>query len=129
MPGGRGPADATVPGGGLAHYALLRLKSATEFERVRRDGRSHAHPLVVLVARQRGPAELQLPGLNRAAGPQPDGRARFGFVAGKSVGPAVDRNRAKRLLREAARSCEPAVAPGWDLLLIGRKPLAGARQP
>jgi len=58
-----------------------------------------------------------------------DERPRFGFVAGKGVGPAVDRNRAKRLLREAARNCEPALAPGWDLLLIGRKPLAGARQP
>lgn len=129
MPGGHGPADAILPGGGLAHYALLRLKSADEFERVRRDGRSHAHPLVVLVARQRGPAELQQPGPNRAAGPAPDLRPRFGFVAGKGVGQAVDRNRAKRLLREAARDCEPAVAPGWDLLLIGRKPLAAARQP
>ncbi len=129
MPDGRSPADAIWPGGGLAHDALLRLKSADEFERVRRDGRSHAHPLVVLVTRQRGPAELKRPGRNRAEGPAADERPRFGFVAGKGVGPAVDRNRAKRLLREAARSCEPALAPGWDLLLIGRKPLAGARQP
>jgi len=128
VPGGHGPADAILPGGGLAHYALLRLKHADEFERVRRDGRSHAHPLVVLVARQRGPAELQQPGRNRAEGPQPERRPRFGFVAGKGVGGAVDRNRAKRLLREAARACEPAVAPGWDLLLIGRRPLVAARQ-
>lgn len=54
-------------------------------------------------------------------------RPRFGFVAGKAVGGAVQRNRAKRLLREAARACEPQVAPGWDLLLIARAPLAGSR--
>ena len=96
---------------------------------MRRDGRSHAHPLVVLVARQRQPAELQRPGPNRQAGPVADDRPRFGFVAGKGVGLAVDRNRAKRLLREAARGCEAAVAPSWDLLLIARKPLPEASQP
>jgi ribonuclease P protein component len=100
---------------------LLRLKSATDIERVRRDGRSHAHPLVVLVACRREPAELPA-----VPGGAPSARPRFGFVAGRAVGGAVDRNRAKRLLREAARSCEPAVAPGWDLLLIARAPLAAA---
>ena len=111
-----------------AHNALLRLKSAIEFERVRRDGRSHAHPLVVLVARRRAPAEVQLPGRNRLEGPQPDERPRFGFVAGKGAGSAVDRNRAKRRLREAARRCQAAIGPGWDLILIARRPLAGAPQ-
>jgi ribonuclease P protein component len=45
-------------------------------------------------------------------------------MAGKSVGTAVARNRAKRLLREAARLSAPEVAPGWDLVLIARAPLA-----
>jgi ribonuclease P protein component len=103
---------------------LLRLKSATDIERVRRDGRSHAHPLVVLVARRRDPVELPA-----APGSAPSARPRFAFVAGRGVGKAVDRNRAKRLLREAARHCEPAVAPGWDLLLIARAPLAEAGLP
>ena len=129
MPGGRSPADAIKPGGGLAHDALLRLKSADEFERVRRDGQSHAHPLVVLVARQRGPGELQRPGLSRVAGPTADERPRLGFVAGKGVGGAVARNRAKRLLREASRGCEAVVAPGWDLLLIARRRLPEAELP
>jgi ribonuclease P protein component len=108
---------------------VLRLKQPGEFERVRRDGQSHAHPLLILIARQRGPAELQQPGATRASGPVTDERPRFGFVAGKGVGGAVERNRAKRLLREAAHSCGPAVGPGWDLVLIGRKKLASARQP
>ena len=118
-----------MPGGGLAQNALLRLKSAGEFERVRRDGRSHAHPLVVLIARQRAAGEVQAPGANRAAGPAADERPRFGFVAGKGVGGAVARNRAKRLLREASRSCEAVVSPGWDLMLIARKPLPSATLP
>jgi len=121
--------DAIWPGGGLAQNALLRLKSADEFERVRRDGRSHAHPLVVLITRQRPPGECQTPGPNRAAGPIADDRPRFGFVAGKGVGGAVERNRAKRLLREASRGCAAVVLPGWDLLLIARKPLPAASLP
>ncbi len=96
---------------------MLGLKSATDFERVRRDGRSHAHPLVVLIALRRAPNDPP-----QAAG------SRFGFVAGKGAGIAVARNRAKRLLREAARACAPEVGPGWDLVFIARKPLAAARQ-
>ena len=72
---------------------------------------------------------MQSPGRTRAAGPAPDDRPRFGVVAGKGVGPAVDRNRAKRLLREAARRCAVGVGSRWDVVLIARKPLAGAKQP
>ena len=106
-----------LAGRGIAVRAMLGLKSATDFERVRRDGRSHAHPLVVLIALRRTPTDsLQSNG------------TRFGFVAGKGAGIAVARNRAKRLLREAARACAPQVEPGWDLVFIARKPLAAARQ-
>ncbi|MCC7361147.1 MAG: ribonuclease P protein component [Anaerolineales bacterium] len=106
---------------------MLHLKSATDFERVRRDGRSHAHPLVVLIARPRGPAELPTRAPGRASLPEP--RPRFGIVAGRAVGTAVARNRAKRLLREAARAAAPSIAPGWDVLLIARRPLAQAKLP
>jgi ribonuclease P protein component len=37
------------------------------------------------------------------------------------VGGAVDRNRAKRRLREALRSCSPSVGDGWDVVLIARR--------
>jgi ribonuclease P protein component len=99
---------------------LVRLKSATDFERVRRDGRSHAHPLVVLIARKRAPGE---------AGPGGELPARVGFAAGKGLGGAVVRNRAKRLLREAVRRREPQLVAGWDLVFIARRPIVGARQP
>ena len=70
-----------------------------------------------------------MPGPSQAPGATPDRRPRFGFLAGKAVGSAVARNRAKRLLREAARGFEPEIGPDWDLLLIARRGLAAARQP
>ena len=93
---------------------MLRLKSPTDFERVRRGGQSHAHPLAVLIA------------CRQAAGQAEPGPSRWGFAARRSVGTAVSRNRAKRLLREAARARADATAPGWDLILIARPPLAEA---
>ncbi len=97
---------------------MLRLRSTAEFERVRRDGRSYAHPLLVLIAcRAAAPADQARPS------------TRYGFTAGRSVGSAVRRNRAKRLLREAARALAPQVAPGWDLVLIARAPIGGCKMP
>ena len=53
-------------------------------------------------------------------------RVRVGVTAGRSVGGAVQRNRAKRLLREAMRPLLPSVQPGWDVILIARQPLLSA---
>jgi ribonuclease P protein component len=50
-------------------------------------------------------------------------RVRVGVTAGRSVGGAVQRNRAKRLLREAMRPLLPDLLPGWDLILIARPAL------
>ena len=50
-------------------------------------------------------------------------RVRVGVTAGRSVGGAVQRNRAKRLLREAIRPLLPDLLPGWDLILIARPTL------
>jgi len=102
---------------------MLRLRSATDFERVRRDGRSHAHPLVVLLICQRTLVSVVGGAVSTVARVQVK-PSRFGFAAGKSVGTAVKRNRAKRLLREAVRAYLPEIAPGWDLVFIARRPLA-----
>jgi ribonuclease P protein component len=50
-------------------------------------------------------------------------------MAGKRIGSAVARNRAKRLLREAVRARYPQLAPGWDLIFIARAPLAKVKLP
>jgi len=92
----------------------FRLSRSEDFKRVRRTGKSYAHPLVVLVAQA-----------------NETGRLRIGIAAGKAVGGAVQRNRSKRLLREAMRTFIPSIstqqaqdtAPSWDLILIARPAL------
>jgi ribonuclease P protein component len=50
-----------------------------------------------------------------------DGAPRFGFTATKTIGNSVQRNRARRRLREAARLIGPRVArTGHDYVLIAR---------
>ena len=43
---------------------------------------------------------------------------RVGVAAGRTVGNAVKRNRAKRLLRAAMQTLLPTLAHGWDLVLF-----------
>ena len=84
----------------------FRLTSSTDFKRVRRFGKSYAHPLLVLVVH---PNELAV--------------TRFGIAAGRSLGGAVNRNRAKRRIRAALSPFLEEVSPGWDIILIARQPL------
>ncbi len=87
----------------------FRLTRSDEFMRVRRNGKSYAHPLLVLIARSN-----ELPHI------------RVGITAGRSVGSAVQRNRAKRLLREAMRPMLSVLASGWDLVLVARSGMVNA---
>lgn len=82
----------------------FRLTDNRQFQLVRKDGRSWIHRLVVL-------------------GALPNGLAitRFGFSTSRKLNRAVDRNRARRLLRESARSLQPRIAPGWDIVLVARE--------
>lgn len=86
-----------------------RLTNSSDFKRVRHTGQSFAHPFVLLIV-----SKNQLD------------HARFGFTAGKSVGNAVQRNRAKRRLREAFRLLLPRITPGWDVVAIARPAISGA---
>ena len=95
---------------GIPLKRRFRLTSNTDFERVRRFGKSYAHPFIVLVVL---PNEMD--------------QSRFGISAGRSIGNAVQRNRAKRILREAIRPLIPGIAAGWDLVILARKPMANAR--
>jgi ribonuclease P protein component len=56
------------------------------------------------------------------------GRAiRVAFVCGRRVGGAVVRNRARRLMKEAWRGLAPGVQGGFDIVLMARPEIAGAR--
>lgn len=88
----------------------FRLTRSEDFKRVRRTGKSYAHPLVVLVVQA----------CDMCA------NVRVGVTAGKTTGTAVHRNRAKRLLREAMRPYLNSFTAGLNLILIARPPLVTA---
>ncbi|MDO4155700.1 MAG: ribonuclease P protein component [Oscillospiraceae bacterium] len=48
------------------------------------------------------------------------GKHRLGITAGKRVGNAVHRNRAKRLIRQAYRELEDELPPYLDLVIVAR---------
>jgi ribonuclease P protein component len=50
--------------------------------------------------------------------------ARIGLAVGAGVGNAVKRNRARRLLREAARAT--CIKPGSDVVLVAKPSLVGS---
>lgn len=86
---------------------LLPLHGRKAFDQVFRRGRLYRHPLMVL---------------RLSANDLPC--CRLGLVAGKRLGKATVRNRAKRRLREALRRLP--LAPGWDLVFVLRPPAAQA---
>ena len=45
---------------------------------------------------------------------------RYGVVAGRKSGGSVQRNRLKRVTREALRELDPELRPGYDLVVIIR---------
>lgn len=58
--------------------------------------------------------------------PDEAAEVRFGITAGRSVGGAVQRNRAKRLLRSGVQPLIQQVNPGWKAILIARRPILEA---
>jgi ribonuclease P protein component len=86
-----------------------RLRRTSDIRRVLKEGESHrSSRVVVYVAPGRGPSRAAL-------------------VAGRRVGGAVARNRARRLLREAWRTLGPEVEGGHDMVLAARGPFGQAR--
>jgi ribonuclease P protein component len=55
------------------------------------------------------------------------GSGAVAFVAGRRVGGAVVRNRARRILRAAWRELAPRVQEGYDVALVARGTIRQAR--
>ncbi len=94
----------------------FRLTRSEDFKRVRRSGKSYAHPLIVLIVQIH----------DQRSSPVDQPHVKIGVMAGRTVGTAVSRNRAKRLLREAMRPLIPNIVSGLDLILIARPGLVSA---
>jgi ribonuclease P protein component len=97
-----------VPGG-RRRSRRQRLSRSAEFDRVYREGRSHANRYLVVYSFPR-------------EGDAAD--ARLGVSVGRKVGGAVERNRVKRLLRDAFWACADTLPDGHDFVVVAR-PEAG----
>ncbi len=87
-----------------------RLNRKNDIQRVRQRGKSFPHPLLVLIV---------MPETDQT-------EAKVGVIATRSVGGAVERNRAKRLIRAAVDEVFDFIRPDCQILVLARKPILAA---
>jgi ribonuclease P protein component len=85
----------------------FRITRSIDFKRVRRQGKSYAHPLFVLVSFR-------------------NENTRVGFITGKKIGNAVTRNRKKRQLRAIFSDFLPYFLKQSEIIVIAREPVQRA---
>jgi ribonuclease P protein component len=83
-----------------------RLSRSGEFDRVYRDGTSHATRYLVLYTFPRKDEERE--------------EVRLGVSVNRKVGGAVERNRVKRVLREAFWELTDRLPPRHDFVIVAR---------
>jgi ribonuclease P protein component len=91
---------------------LGRLRSSAEFGRVRREGSYWG-------GRRCGVSAARKPATQESGS-----GSRVGYITSKRVGGAVQRNRARRLLRESIRSMAAQIEPDWDIVVIAQSAIS-----
>jgi ribonuclease P protein component len=95
-------------GRGGSRRKRRRLSRSGDFDRVYRDGRSHANRFLVVYS------------FPRAGEDEP----RLGISVGRKVGGAVARNQVKRMLRDAFWACGDSLPDGHDFVIVARPDMA-----
>jgi len=95
-------------GRGGSRRKRRRLSRSGDFDRVYRDGRSHANRFLVVYS------------FPRAGEAEP----RLGISVGRKVGGAVARNQVKRMLRDAFWACGESLPDGHDFVIVARPEMA-----
>lgn len=90
----------------MASSKRRRLSRSGEFDRVYRDGSSHATRYLVLYTFPRKDEERE--------------EVRLGVSASRKVGGAVERNKVKRTLREAFWALSDRLPPRHDFVIVAR---------
>jgi ribonuclease P protein component len=94
---------------GTSSSARGRLSRSAEFDRVYRQGRATANRHLVLYSFPNASVD----------------RPRLGLSVSRKVGGAVERNKVKRLLREAFADLERELSAGHDLVVVARPEALG----
>lgn len=82
---------------------VTTIHQNTDFRRVYGRGKSCASPALVVYCLR-----------NRA------GICRIGITTSKKLGGAVERNRCRRIIKEAYRHLAPQCVGGWDIVFVAR---------
>ena len=83
--------------------SIIKIKENRDFRRIYAKGKTLVSPYVAVYVMK-----------NRR------NNVRLGITAGKKIGTAVARNRAKRVITAAFRNCLPNISTGFDFVIVAR---------